>query len=176
MRRAWRALGGALGLCLALLAAEGRAGARAEAPAQSRRFGDWTLLRAGAGRCLLHYRALERNSKLVLGDIFLLPAAGGEGGGGAVLSLKVPVGAALSTPAFYRHPEREAVVPLEWQSCDTAQCLAQVRITAPELARLRAGAWIEISFTPVPGAPRLSYPVSLFGITAGLLAVEQCQP
>ncbi len=165
MRRVWRALGACLAL-LALLAAE----ARAEAAPEARRFGDWTLLRAGEGRCLLHYRALERNSGLVLGDLFLLPAGEGE----AVLSLRVPVGAALSTPAFYRHPSREAVVPLEWQSCDSRQCLAQVRVTAPELARLRAGARVELSFTPVPGAARLTFPISLSGITRGLAAIDAC--
>ncbi len=171
MRRPWRALGLCLTLSAAQASAEAARDVSPEAPAKARRLGDWTLLRAGEGRCLLHYRALERRSELVLGDLFLLPVGEGE----AVLSLKVPVGAALSTPAFYRHPARQAVVPLAWQSCDRDQCLAQVRVTAPELARLRAGVRIELSFTPVPGAARLTFPVSLDGITRGLRAVGECQ-
>ncbi|WP_165978775.1 invasion associated locus B family protein [Antarcticimicrobium luteum] len=146
------------------------AGAACAAAPDARRFADWTLLEVPGQGCVLQYRAVAPGSGLVLADLYLSPVAEG----GAILSVRVPVGASIADRAVYRHLGAGRAVPLIWQTCNRQTCLAQVHVTEEEIGRLRAGRAIELAFVPVPGARRLSFPVSLMGVTAGLRAALAC--
>lgn len=133
-------------------------------PSVAEQFRDWTVLAREAGGCLLHQRVIAAKAGLTIADVFLAPS----GGGGLVVSARVPVGAALSSGMAYRHPGRAMAVPLVWQSCDAESCLAQVEVTAEERARLMRGLRVEMAFVPVPGARPLRFQLSLLGLTAAL--------
>lgn len=146
------------------------AGAACAAAQEARRFSDWMLLPLPGQGCVLQYRAVAPEAGLTLADLYLSPAEAGR----AVLSVQVPVGVSIADRVIYRHPEAARAVPLIWQSCTPQNCLAQIMITAEEVARLKAGRRIELGFVPTVGARRLSFAVSLSGVTAGLRAAEAC--
>ena len=146
------------------------AGAVCAGAQEARRFADWTLLAAPGQGCVLQYRAIAPEAGLVLADLYLSPVAEG----GALLSVRVPVGASIADRAVYRHSGADRAVPLIWQTCNRDTCLAQVHVTEQELDRLRARRRIELAFVPTPGARRLSFPVSLMGVTAGFRAARAC--
>lgn len=139
---------------------------------EAQRFSDWTLRPLPGQGCVLHYRAVAPEAGLVLADLYLSPA----GAGSAVLSVQVPVGVSIADRAVYRHPGADRAVPLIWQSCNAKTCLAQVRITGEELGRLKAGHRVELGFVPTVRARRLSFSVSLSGVSAGLRAARECAP
>lgn len=159
-RRGLRAVWPALAIVLASAAA-----ARAET------FRDWELLTPAQAPCLLHQKVIAAAAGLPIADVFAVPAANG----GLLLSVRVPLGAALSTPIAYRVPGASRAVPLLWQSCNSESCLAQVEVDPAERARLAAGLLVEVGFVPVIGSRPLRFEVSLLGLTAGLAAAERCR-
>lgn len=157
---------------VALAAVVAIVGAACAGAQEARRFADWTLLQAPGQGCVLQYRAVAPEAGLALADLYLSPVDEG----GAILSVRVPVGASIADRVVFRHPGADRAVPLIWQTCNRDTCLAQVHVTEQELDRLRARRRIELSFVPTPGARRLSFPVSLMGVTAGFRAARTCSP
>lgn len=158
----------AAALALGVMAASAPPAAAQEA----RQFADWTMLTLPGQGCVLQYRAVAPDAGLVLADLYLSPAEAGR----AVLSVRVPVGVSIADRAIYRHPGADSAVPLIWQTCNPQTCLAQIKIAAEEVGRLKAGRRIELGFVPTVGARRLSFAVSLRGVTAGLRAAAACTP
>ena len=134
------------------------------------RFRDWVVLPMGPAGCVAAQRLVAAGPGLTIGDVFLA----GRDGGGAILSLRVPLGADLSTPAAYRLGGGQEAVPLIWQSCDADSCLAQIEVTPGERARLSRARAVTLAFRPTTGSPPLRVPVSLMGVTAALRAQAAC--
>lgn len=138
--------------------------------AAAERFRDWTTVRLGPGECVLHHRAVAADAGLVLADVFLAPLPAG----GALISVRVPVGVSLPDGIAYRHPGQTRAVPLIWQSCNRATCLAQVAVNETGLRQLARGRSVDLAYVPVKGAVPLSFSVSLLGVTRGMAALEAC--
>lgn len=151
---------------LLTLAAVGTASAQGNAAS----FKDWTVLPLPGQGCVLAQRLIAPEAGIFIGDVFLSET----GAGGAILSLRVPLGVDLSQPAAYRLGQAGGAVPLIWQTCDAHTCLAQIEVTAAERARFAAMRQVTLAFRPTPDAPALQVPVSLMGVTAALCALAAC--
>lgn len=135
------------------------------------RFADWQLIQFPDFSCQLVQTVVSRRTGNTLTEMWLMAQADGTG----VISVRVPVGVDLAAGIAYRHPNRQAAVPLIWQMCGPDKCLAQSRITQAEMARLRKGRAVRLGFVPVPGSRPLQVSVSLMGVTAGLRAQTACK-
>ncbi len=134
------------------------------------RFRDWTVIGLGTADCALAQRVVTPDGGLFVADLFLQPLDAG----GAVLSVRVPVGASIRDPIAYRDGNG-AVTDLTWQSCDAETCLAQAVLEAGDRAALEAGREIRVGFVPTRTSRPLSFAVSLMGVTRGLEAVRACR-
>ncbi|MCI2400846.1 hypothetical protein [Aliiroseovarius subalbicans] len=82
---------------------------------------------------------------------------------GALVSVRVPVGASIADEMAYRHPREASAVPLVWQSGHAETCLAQVEIDAAALTRLKRGRSVERAFVSVINAGPLVVSLSPLG-------------
>lgn len=137
------------------------------------RFRDWTLVQAEAGCAATISVGLAQGSTGLL-TVGLLPRRG-AGDFPAVITVRVPVGAALTEPLSYAHPGETAAVPLAWQACDARTCLATGGVSSAELAKLQRGRRVFMAYRPLPGSRSLIVPVSLLGVTAAWQRVLECR-
>jgi invasion protein IalB len=137
-------------------------------PAAAQDFRDWQAVKA-ADRCIATTSVGLAGPDSGLATLAVFPR-----GGGAVVTVRVPLGADLSAGIAYTHPGRDDAVGLAWQSCDSETCLAAGTLSDAEIGRLEAGRSVYLGFRPLPGSPGLIAPVSLLGFTRAWAATRAC--
>ncbi len=126
----------------------------------------------GAAGCLAMISVGLRDAGSGLLSVALLPQDDPEHP--AIMTARVPLGAALSQPLTYTHPRGEEAIGLTWQSCTDRTCLASAPIGAEEVERLKRGTSVFFGFRPLPEVRPLIVPVSLFGVTRAWTAAQAC--
>lgn len=134
---------------------------------------DWQVVRDGDGRCIASTTVGLREADSGLVTVSLMRA--GQGDAAALMSARVPLGAALDQPLAYTWRSGPTAQGLEWQSCDSDTCLALAPLDADELERLKRGRRVFFAFRPLPGARPLIVPVSLLGLTRAWAEVQDCR-
>lgn len=133
---------------------------------------DWQLVRSPDGSCIASATFGLRAADTGLLTVSLLPDVSGDAA--AVMTARVPLGAAIDTPLAYSRPTGPEAVGLAWQSCDAQTCLAMTALDATELDRLKRGLRVFFAFRPLPGVSPLIVPVSLLGLTRAWAGVQDC--
>ncbi|MEC7763782.1 MAG: invasion associated locus B family protein [Pseudomonadota bacterium] len=133
---------------------------------------DWSVARGDAG-CVAVISVGLRDADSGLLTAALLPRDDSDIP--AVMTVRVPLGAALSQPLTYTYPRGAEAVGLAWQSCSDRTCLASGPVSAAELERLKQANQIFFGFQPLPGARPLIVPVSLLGVTRAWTAAQACE-
>ena len=136
------------------------------------RHADWQTVRGGDGTCLASATFGLRQADTGLLTVALLPDATSEAR--AVMTARVPLGAALDTPLAYSWPTGPEATGLAWQSCDSDTCLAMATIDAEEVDRLKRGLRVFFAFRPLPDVAPLIVPVSLIGLTRAWNEAQDC--
>lgn len=135
-------------------------------------FRDWSVARGEAG-CVAIISVGLREAQSGLLTVALLPRDDDETP--AVMTVRVPLGAALDQPLSYTYPRGDEAVGLQWQTCNDRTCLASGPVSAAELDRLKRANRVFFGFQPLPGARPLIVPVSLLGVTGAWEAAQACE-
>ena len=135
-------------------------------------FRDWSVARNSAG-CIAVISVGLREAGSGLLTLALLPGPNDDTP--SIMTVRVPLGAALNQPLTYTYPRGDEAVGLEWQSCSDRTCLASGPVSEPELDKLKRANRIFFGFQPLPGARPLIVPVSLLGVTRAWDAAQACE-
>lgn len=133
---------------------------------------DWQVVQDVAGRCVASTTVGLRSADSGLVTVTMLPDAADPAS--AVMTARVPLGAALDQPLAFTWSTGQVAVGLDWQSCDDKTCLAMTPVPPDELDRLKRRQRVYFAFRPLPGVTPLIVPVSLMGLTRAWNDVQAC--
>ncbi|MGB0507989.1 MAG: invasion associated locus B family protein [Pikeienuella sp.] len=149
--------------------------ASAQSAPNGAKFGDWTLICKAEGvgetNCYLAQRIINKESGALISEVRLTSVDTDAGRKTHMLAF-TPDGVELSKRSGYVVDKATTQVALHWRSCAQKICRAEAFLTAEQTAALKAGAKMLFGYQKFRAKKPVVFPLSLTGVSAGLLALS----